>query len=94
VWRGVGTEAAVGEPAGEELSIHTSMSPAEDGYCSADSPRADSGDEHLAAARESPRARAGQNKRERDVPSPSSPLPAAKRRYELFSSFRKDSLFS
>ncbi|TVU35096.1 hypothetical protein EJB05_16965 [Eragrostis curvula] len=55
------------------------MSSAEDGYCSADSPRADSADEQMAAAEESPRAGAGQNKRERDIPSPSSPLPAAKR---------------
>ncbi|KAK3165448.1 hypothetical protein QOZ80_1AG0033310 [Eleusine coracana subsp. coracana] len=46
------------------------MSSAEDGYCSADS----AGDEPLAAAAES-----RQSKRERDVPSPSSPLPAAKR---------------
>jgi hypothetical protein len=74
--------AAVGGRAGE-VSIHPPMSSAEDGYCSADSPRAESGDEQLAAAEESPRAGFGHNKRERDVPSPSSPLPAAKRRYEL-----------
>uniref|UniRef100_A0A0A9E6M0 WRKY domain-containing protein n=1 Tax=Arundo donax TaxID=35708 RepID=A0A0A9E6M0_ARUDO len=59
------------------------MSSAEDGgYCSSDSPRADSSaDEPQAAAdAESPRAGAGLNKRERDLPaSPSSPLPAAKR---------------
>ncbi|WVZ68828.1 hypothetical protein U9M48_017717 [Paspalum notatum var. saurae] len=60
------------------------MSSAEDGSCSSDSPRAESPDEHLAAAAaaedaESPRA----IKRERDLcdipASPSSPLPAAKR---------------
>ncbi|XP_062221299.1 probable WRKY transcription factor 65 [Phragmites australis] len=57
------------------------MSSVEDGYCSSDSPRADSVDEPQAAAdAELPRAGAGQNKRERDLPaSPSSPLPAAKR---------------
>ncbi|XP_062206869.1 probable WRKY transcription factor 65 isoform X2 [Phragmites australis] len=57
------------------------MSSAEDEYCSADSPRADSADEPQAAAdAESPRAGAELNKRERDLPaSPSSPLPAAKR---------------
>ncbi|KAL6614520.1 hypothetical protein ACP70R_036790 [Stipagrostis hirtigluma subsp. patula] len=54
---------------------------AEDGYCSEGSPRADSADEAQAAAdaEESPRAGAAQSKRERDAPSPSSPLPAAKR---------------
>jgi len=66
------------------------MSSAEDGYCSSDSPRAESPDEPLPAAgagadadAESPRAgAAGLNKRERDLPaSPSSPLPPAKRRY-------------
>ncbi|RCV27363.1 hypothetical protein SEVIR_5G322200v4 [Setaria viridis] len=61
------------------------MSSAEDGYCSSDSPRAESPEESQAAAAadaESPRA----NKRERDLrdlhdlpASPSSPLPAAKR---------------
>lgn len=65
------------------------MSSAEDGYCSSDSPRAESPDEPLPAAgadadAESPRA-AGLNKRERDLSdlpaSPSSPLPPAKRRY-------------
>jgi hypothetical protein len=56
------------------------MSSAEDGYCSADSPRVDSSDEQLAEAEESPRAWAGRSKRDRDVSSPSSPLPAAKRR--------------
>ncbi|XP_066312556.1 probable WRKY transcription factor 65 isoform X1 [Miscanthus floridulus] len=66
------------------------MSSAEDGYCSSDSPRAESPDEPLPAAgagagadadAESPRAgAAGLNKRERDLPaSPSSPLPPAKR---------------
>jgi hypothetical protein len=59
------------------------MSSAEDGYCSSDSPRAESPEESQAAAdAESPRAGA---KRERDLcdipASPSSPLPAAKRRY-------------
>jgi hypothetical protein len=64
------------------------MSSAEDGYCSSDSPRAESPEEAASAAAdvdaESPRA----NKRERDLrdlhdlpASPSSPLPAAKRRY-------------
>jgi hypothetical protein len=59
------------------------MSSAEDGYCSSDSPRAESPDEPQAGAdAESPRAGAGLNKRERDLPaSPSSPLPPAKRRY-------------
>jgi hypothetical protein len=67
------------------------MSSAEDGYCSSDSPRAESPDEPLLPAAgagadadaESPRAgAAGLNKRERDLPaSPSSPLPPAKRRY-------------
>jgi len=65
------------------------MSSAEDGYCSSDSPRAESPDEPLPAAgadadAESPRTAgaAGLNKRERDLPaSPSSPLPPAKRRY-------------
>ncbi|PUZ54776.1 hypothetical protein GQ55_5G158200 [Panicum hallii var. hallii] len=57
------------------------MSSAEDGYCSSDSPRAESPEESQAAAdAESPRAGA---KRERDLcdipASPSSPLPAAKR---------------
>jgi hypothetical protein len=61
------------------------MSSAEDGYCSADSPRAESGDEQLADAEVSPRAGAGRSKRDRDISLPSSPLPAAKRRYELFS---------
>ncbi|CAO1944954.1 unnamed protein product [Urochloa humidicola] len=61
------------------------MSSAEDGYCSSDSPRAESPEESLAAAaaaaedEESPRA----VKRERDLSdipaSPSSPIPAAKR---------------
>ncbi|CAL4961388.1 unnamed protein product [Urochloa decumbens] len=63
------------------------MSSAEDGYCSSESPRAESPEESLAAAAaaedvESPRA----VKRERDLrdirdlpASPSSPLPAAKR---------------
>jgi len=57
------------------------MSSAEDGYCSSDSPRAESPDEPQAGAdAESPRAGAGLNKRERDLPaSPSSPLPPAKR---------------
>ena len=59
------------------------MSSAEDGYCSSDSPRAESPEESQAAAdAESPRTGA---KRERDLcdipASPSSPLPAAKRRY-------------
>jgi len=70
------------------------MSSAEDGYCSSDSPRAESPDEPLLPAAgaeadadaESPRAgAAGLNKRERDLSdlpaSPSSPLPPAKRRY-------------
>ncbi|KAL6845569.1 hypothetical protein ACP4OV_025064 [Aristida adscensionis] len=53
----------------------------EDGYCSSGSPPADSAGEEPQAAgdAESPRAGAGQSKRERDLPSPSSPLPAAKR---------------
>jgi hypothetical protein len=68
------------------------MSSAEDGYCSSDSPRAESPDEPLLPAAvadadaESPRAAgSGMNKRERDLSdlpaSPSSPLPPAKRRY-------------
>lgn len=79
---GVGTEEAA---AGERGDLP--MSSAEDGYCSSDSPRAESPEESQAAAAadaESPRA----NKRERDLrdlhdlpASPSSPLPAAKRRY-------------
>jgi hypothetical protein len=59
------------------------MSSGEDGYCSSDSPRAESPDQPQAAAAadadadaESPRAGAGPNKRDLHASSP-----AAKRRY-------------
>nr|CAB3478302.1 unnamed protein product [Digitaria exilis] len=59
------------------------MSSAEDGYCSSDSPRAESPEESQAAAAaeaESPRAGVKRERDLRDIPaSPSSPLPAAKR---------------
>lgn len=53
------------------------MSSGEDGYCSSDSPRAESPDQPQADAdAESPRAGAGPNKRDLHASSP-----AAKRRY-------------
>jgi hypothetical protein len=53
------------------------MSSGEDGYCSSDSPRAETPDQPQAAAdAESPRAGAGPNKRDLHASSP-----AAKRRY-------------